>query len=162
METGAQGVDEQVARPAQYGELVAALAGAASWLYILVMQGLLLAIETVWILIIAVLLAAWTLLMRLHFSHTRLGLTIGPWRRYVELGALESVRWKMTGGWRSRGTIIVRDRDGHRVPIYVRRFKRSQEWGPLLLTAAIASSATIDPPVPKLLNPPILRGPGGG
>jgi hypothetical protein len=144
MEQDRQSADDQFARPAQYGELVAAVAGTLSWLYILATQGTLLAIETLWILAIVLPLGAWSLLMRLHFSDTRLGLTIGPWRRYVDLGALESVRWKMTGGWRSRGTILVLDRYGHRVPIYVGRFKRGGEWGPLLIEAAAASGATID------------------
>jgi hypothetical protein len=90
--------------------------------------------------------------MRLHFSRTRLGLTIGPWRRFVDLGALESVRWKMTGGWRSRGTILVRDRYGHRVPIYVGRFKRGGEWGPLLIEAAAANGVTIDKRVRSFLE----------
>jgi len=139
-----ESADDQVAMPAQYGELVAATAGVLSWLYILLTQGTSLAIETLWILAIVVPLGAWSLSMRLHFSRTRLGLTIGPWRRYVDLRTLESVHWKMTGGWRSRGTILVRDRYGHHVPIYVGRFKRGGEWGPLLIEAAAASGATID------------------
>ncbi len=104
--------------PAQYGELVAAVAGIVSWLYILVTQGTLLAIETLWILAIVLPLGAWALLMRLHFSRTRLGLT----------------------------------RSGHRVPIYVGRFKRGGEWGPLLIEAAAASGATIDERARSLLE----------
>jgi hypothetical protein len=140
--------------PAQYGELVAAVSGTAAWFYILATQGWRLAIETLWILAITLPLGTWTLLLRLRFSTTRLGLTVGPWRRYVDLDALESVHWKMTGGWRSRGTIIVRDRSGHRVPIYVGRFKREQEWGPLLLEAATASRAAVNAHARSLLEQP--------
>lgn len=92
------------------------------------------------------------MLMRLHFSPTRVGLTIGPWRRYADLTALESLTWKMTGGWRSQGTIFVRNRSGHRVPIYVGRFKRGREWAPLLLEAAAASGARLDEHARTLLE----------
>ncbi len=135
---------ERVAMPSEYGELVAAGAAAASWLVILVVYGPRLALQTVWILLIALPLGAWTILIRVRFSPSRLRVTIGPWSRGVDLNELESIRWKYTGGGRSQGTIFVRDRSGHRVPIYVGRFKRGEEWGPLLLHAAAASGATVD------------------
>jgi hypothetical protein len=59
----------------------------------------------------------------------------------------------MTGAWRSLGTIFVRDQHGGRVPIYVGRFSRIEEWGPLLLDAAERSHAPVDPHSRALLNP---------
>jgi hypothetical protein len=135
---------ERVATPAQYDELVAAGAGTATWLGILVHYGPRFALETVFILAICLPLAAWTILLRLRYGRSQLRMTIGPWSRAVDLRELESIRWKMTGGWRSEGTIFVRDRSGRQVPIYVGRFKRREEWGPLLLQAAAASGARVD------------------
>lgn len=89
-------------------------------------------------------LGAWTLLMRLRFSADSLSMTVGPLRRTVDLSSLESVSWKMTGTWRSKGTIFVRDRHGQEVPIYVGRYSRSNDWGPLLLDAARRSGAHVD------------------
>lgn len=97
-----------------------------------------------WILLIAVPLGAWTLLMRLRYRPDRLRMTVGPWRRAVDLNALDSITWKMTGTWRSQGMIFVKDRHGKRVPIYVGRFNRIEEWGPLLLDAAAATHRLID------------------
>ena len=70
----------------------------------------------------------------------------------MDLNELESIRWKYTGGWRSQGTIFVRDQSGHRVPIYVGRFKRGDEWGPLLIGPAAASGATVDATARKSWN----------
>ncbi|MGO9754929.1 MAG: hypothetical protein ACLP8S_29195 [Solirubrobacteraceae bacterium] len=50
----------------------------------------------------------------------------------------------MTGAGRSQGTIFVRDRRGGRVPIYVGRFNRVNEWGPLPLAAAERNGATLN------------------
>jgi len=136
---------ERVARPARYDELVAAGAAAASWFAILALYGPRLAFQTVWILLlIALPLGAWTILIRLRYSPSRVRLTVGPWSRAVNLNELKSIHWRYTGGWRSRGTVFVRDRSGHHVPIYVGRFKGGEEWGPLLLHAAAASGATVD------------------
>jgi hypothetical protein len=143
---------EQVARPARYDELVAAGAGTATWLGILVRGGPRFALETVFILAISLPLATWTVFIRLRFSRSQLRLTIGPWSRAANLNELESIRWKMAGGWRSEGTILVRDRSGHRVPIYVGRFKRRDEWGSLLLEAAAASGATVDATAREILE----------
>jgi hypothetical protein len=86
----------------------------------------------------------WALLMRLQLDGDRFALTIGPWRRAVDMAALESITWKMTGGGRSRGMIFVRDAHGGRVPIYVGRFSRIDQWGPRLLNAAARCGATVD------------------
>jgi hypothetical protein len=143
---------ERVAMPARYDELVAAGAGIATWLIILVHYGTRLALETVLILAISLPLAVWTISIRLRYKRSQLRVTIGPWSRAVNLNELQSVRWKLTGGWRSEGSIIVRDRSGHQVPIYVGRFKRREEWGPLLLKAAAASGATVDARSRQLLE----------
>jgi hypothetical protein len=143
---------ELVATPARYDELVAAGAGVASWLAILLFAGPRLALETVWILVIALPLGAWTILIRLRFSPSRLRVALGPWSRAVNLSELESIHWRYTGGWRSQGTISVRDRSGHKVRIYVGRFKRGEEWGPLLLQAAAASGAKVDKRAREILE----------
>jgi hypothetical protein len=135
---------EQTAKPTQFGELPAAAAFLLCWLYILIREGPILALQTWFLPVIAVLLAGWTLLMRLRFTSTRMGLTIGPWRRYVNLDSLVSVSYRRTGGWRTRGTIFLLDTAGHRVPIYVGRFNRGHEWGPLILAAASRCAASVD------------------
>jgi hypothetical protein len=135
---------ELVAKPTKFGELIPATLATGFWILWLVQQGIVFGLETSWILLITLPLGGWALLMRLRFGPEQLLMTVGPWRRGVDLGALESITWKMTGGWRSRGTIFVRDRLGGRVPIYVGRFTRIQEWGPLLLDAAARSGATVD------------------
>jgi hypothetical protein len=134
-----------IARPTSYGEVVPAAAGIVIWIYFLVTQGIYAALVASPILVIALLLGGWAILMRLHFCPSRLTLSIGPWRRNASLDSLESISWKKSGGWRSRGTIYVRDRDGGLVPIYVGRFGRRDEWGPLLLETAVSTGARVDP-----------------
>lgn len=145
-------MSDQVARPATYGEIPAATVGIAIPLYFLITQGLGPALEVSPLAVIGLLLGAWTVLMRLRFSPTELTLTIGPWRRSVDLQALESIHWKMTGGWLSRGTIYLGDRRGGRVPIWVGRFKRRDEWAPLLLQAAARTDAVVDSRARELLD----------
>jgi hypothetical protein len=144
---------EQVATPARYGELLAAGAGGATWLAILVVNGPRLALQTVWLLVIALGLGAWITMRRLRFSRARLRSTLGPWSRDVDLNQLESIRWKdNTIGYGARGTVFVRDRAGHRVPVEIGRFKRGEEWGPLLLQAAAACGATVDEASSEILG----------
>lgn len=135
---------EGVAGPAQFDELVPAAVVLAFWAVILAKEGWSPFLATSWMLLIALPLASWTLLMRLRYSPTRLRRTIGPWRSEVDLTALQSITWKMTGGWRSQGMIFVRDRHGGRVGIYVGRFTKLDEWGPLLLDAAERSGGDVD------------------
>jgi len=130
----------------------AAVSGVAIWIYFLVAQGFVAAAEVSPILLIGLGLGAWTLLMRVRFSDTTIAMTIGPWRRTADLTTLESITWKMTGGWRSQGTIFVRDRLHHRVPIYVGRFKRVDEWSRVLLDAATRTGAAVDEAACKLLE----------
>jgi hypothetical protein len=97
---------------------------------------------------------------RLRFSRTRLRTTFGPWSRDVDLNQLESIRWKdNTIGYGAQGTIFVRDRSGHRVPIEIGRFRRGEEWGPLLLEAAEACGATVDEPSREILEARSARAP---
>jgi hypothetical protein len=133
-----------VAKPTKFGETPAAVSCCVIWLVCLFGEGPMAGLETAWLLLIAVPLGAWTLLMRLRLDTGRLWMTVGPWRRSVDLHRLTSVRWKMTGGGRSRGTIFVTDATRARVPIYVGRYTRLEEWGPLLLTAAASCGALVD------------------
>jgi hypothetical protein len=135
---------ERVAMPTKFGEMPAATAGVIIWVLVLVQEGWLVGLEYSWLLLLGLLLGGWTLLMRLRYGPDRLRRTIGPWRCQVDLTALESVTWRMTGGRRSQGTIFVRDRYGGCVPIYVGRFNHTEEWGPLLLNAAAHCDAPVD------------------
>jgi hypothetical protein len=137
-------VNEGVAGPTRFGELIPACGVIVVWLTLMLPQGMTVALESAWLLAIGLLLAGWTLLMRLRYDLESLAMTLGPWRRSVTLTNLESVTWKRTGGGRSRGTIYVRDRAGHAAPIYVGRFKGRQEWGPLILSAADRCHAPVD------------------
>jgi hypothetical protein len=135
---------ERVAGPTQFGELVPATVGLTLWFGILGTEGVTVGLKYSWILLIAFGLGGWALLMRLRYSPERFRRTIGPWRSEVDLTALQSIGWKMTGGWRSQGMIFVRDRRGGQVGIYVGRFNKINEWGPLLLQAAERSGADVD------------------
>lgn len=150
---GYEGSSDQMAGPTQFGELPAVLSLVGIWVYFLLAHGAVTALEASPFLLIGLGLGTWTLGMRLRFGPHRLMVSIGPWRRGVDLEALESIRWKKTGGGRSRGTIFVTDRHGGRVPIYVGRFARSDEWGPLLLDAAARTNATVDTHARHLLEP---------
>jgi hypothetical protein len=145
--------NELVAKPtpsAQVGGMLAAAVFVGLWTAYLTVQGPVVALEAIWLLILGVPLGAWCLLMRLRFGRGRLLLTVGPWRRGVDLEALERIRWKAAR--RPRGAILVWDRHGGRVPIYVGRFTRIEEWGPLLLDAARRSGATVDSQSRQLLE----------
>jgi hypothetical protein len=144
MRSGSDASKEITAKPTEFGEVMAATAGILVWLEQLIARGPAAALETSWILLIALLLGAWALLMRLRLDGERFAMTIGPWRRGVDVTALQSIAWKMTGGGRSRGTIFVHDQRGGRVPIYVGRFTGIDEWGPRLLDAAARCGATVD------------------
>ena len=143
---------EQVARPSEFGEMPAAISGIAIWIYFLVAQGFTAAAEVSPLLLIGLILGAWTLLMRVRFDDATIAMTIGPWRRAADLGSLDSITWKMTGGWRSQGTIFVHDKQEHRVPIYVGRFKRVDEWSRVLLDAAARTGATVDASAREVLT----------
>jgi len=143
---------EQVAAPARYNELIAAAAGVATWIGVLILSGPQVAVPSTWLLLVAGGLGAWTLMRRVRFSRSRLRVTLGPWSREVDLRQLESIHWKEGSGPLSQGTIFVRDRSGHRVPIEIGRFRRGEEWGPLLLEAAVACGATVDEPSREILE----------
>ena len=151
---------EQVARPARYNELIAAGVGAAAWIGVLISSGPQVALPSIWLLLIALGLGAWTLMRQLRFSRVRLRVTLGPWSREVDLNQLDSIHWKdNTYGIGAQGTVYVRDRSGRRVPIEVGRFKRGEEWGPLLLQAAAASGAKVDAHSRKILEARSARAP---
>lgn len=137
--------EERVAMPARYSNLIASGAAAVMWVGLLLANGPMFALQVSWILLLGLIVAAWTLLPRLRFSRLRLRVTFGPWSRDVNLGQLESIRWKdNTYGYGAQGTLNVRDRSGRRLRIAVGSFKRTEEWAPLLLEAAAASGAKID------------------
>jgi hypothetical protein len=133
-----------VGRPTEFGELVPATLVVLCWLVMLIADGVAYALQMSWILLLGLPLGAWALLMRLQLDPDRLWMTVGPWRRWVDLAAIESVKWKMTGAGRSRGMIFIRDRMGRRVPIYVGRFTGIEEWGPVILDAATRTGANVD------------------
>jgi hypothetical protein len=141
-----------VATPGRYPELIAAGGGVALWIALLVTNGPLFALEATWLLLLASVVGAWATMRRLRFSRSRLRVTLGPWSREVDLRQLESIHWKEGNAPLSQGTLYVRDRSGRRVPIEVARFKRGQEWGPLLLEAAAAIGAVVDEHARKILE----------
>ena len=143
---------ELVAKQTEFGEMLPAALGGAIWLYFLLFQGVWAAFETIYLLLIAVPLASWTLSMRLWMGSGALVYSTWPWRRTVDLTAIESVTWKRTGGGLSRGAIYVRDRNGGRVPIYVGRLSHWCEWAPRLLEAAARSHAQVDETSRRLLE----------
>jgi hypothetical protein len=131
------------ARPTEFGELVPAIGMIVGWLIVL-SQSVSLAIVNAWLLVLGVLLVAWTVSMRLHYTQDQITVSLGPWRRSADLTKLVSVTWKKTGGGRSRGTIRVRDDAGRVVPIYIDRFDEREVWGPRILWAADKCNATVD------------------
>jgi len=154
---------ERVAAPARYNELIAAAAAAATWIGVLILSGPQVAVPSTWLLVVAAGLGAWTLMRRLRFSRSLLRVTLGPRSRAVDLRQLESIRWKdNTYGLWAQGTIYVRDRSGHRVPIEIGRFKRAEEWGPLLLQAAAACGAEVDGPSREILEVRSAQAPESG
>jgi hypothetical protein len=141
---------ELVAKPTQFREMVAATVFVGLWLAYLIVQGPVTALEGIWLLLLGVLVGAWCLLMRLRFGHGTLLFTVGLWHREVDLDALESIRRK--SALVGVDKMLVKDRHGGRVPIYVGRFTGIEEWGPLLLDAAGRSNAQVDPQSRHLLE----------
>jgi hypothetical protein len=88
---------EQVATPARYSELIAAGAGVVLWIVLLITKGPVFGLETIWLLLVALGIGAWTIMRRLRFSHSQLRITLGPWSRGVNLNQLESIAWKPAG-----------------------------------------------------------------
>jgi hypothetical protein len=136
-----------VAKPIRFGELFAVGAGLILWMIMLVGGGLKIGLETAWLPAIVLPLAVWTLGMRLRltpdslsrdFSVGRIG------RRTASLPRLESIEWRRTGGVASGGTMMVRDAEGHCVPVYADRFSQRTAWGPRLLAAADRAGAQVD------------------
>jgi hypothetical protein len=85
---------ERVAKPTKFGELPAATAGVIIWLIVSFSEGPSVGLKYAWLL----LLGAWTLSMRLRYQPERLRMTIGPWRRGVDLTTLESIN--LADDWR--------------------------------------------------------------
>lgn len=142
-----------VGRQQRYYELPAAGAGVLCWAVIAGSDGLAVGLEYVWILAIALVLAAWVLRMRLLVTDAVMEFAIvGPWRRRVDLQTLRSLTWKHTGGPASKGVIVVRDDHGKRIQIPVGRLSGGEVWGQMLLEAAERSGATIDDHSKRLLE----------
>jgi hypothetical protein len=115
----------------------------AVWLGFVVAKGFAAAFPLIGLALFGVGVLVWALLTRLRFSTTRLQVTLGVWRRHVDLDALESVQWRWNGA--GSATVTVRDRWGHRVPINVTNFKPVEGWSQVLLDACTRSGARIDP-----------------
>jgi hypothetical protein len=122
---------EHVATPGRYPELIATGGGVATWIGLLILNGPLFGLETIWLLVVALGVGAWATMRRLRFSRSRLRVTLGPWSREVDLRQLESIRWKEGSAPLDQGTIHVRDRSGRRVPIEVARFQARAGVGSL-------------------------------
>ena len=135
----------QVAGPTQFGELVPVITIFVLWPIVWIRLGAQMAAGVLPFLLIGLLLGGWALLMRLHFDRDYIERTIGPFHQRVRLDALASIEHKQTGGWRSQGMLFVSDTRGHRVGIYVGRFSRAAEWSALLLDAAEATHASVQP-----------------
>src|ERR1017187_4205013 len=148
----------QVAGPTNFGELLGVIGVFVLWPIVWITSGALVAAQTSWILLIALLLGGWTLLMRLRFDRHYIERTIGPFRQCVQLDALASIEFKQTGGWRSRGMLFVADTRGHRVGIYVGRFSRAAEWSSLLLAAAETTHASVQPRARGILQRAVANG----
>jgi len=131
-----------VAKPTFLGPLVPATTGVIIWIAILATEGLTVGLKYSWLLLLAISLGLWTALPRLHYAPTRLDLTIGPWRRTVDLAELQSIQWKPVRG--TEGKILVSDDRGGRVGIYFGRFTDVDEWQPLLLESAARCGAKVD------------------
>ena len=136
-----------IAKPIRFGELFAVGAGLILWTIMLVGGGSSIGLETAWLPALVLPLGIWTLGMRLRltpdtvsrdFSVGRIG------RRTASLPRLESIEWRHTGRGASRGTMMVKDADGHCVPVYVGRFSEGSVWGPRLLAAADRAGARVD------------------
>jgi hypothetical protein len=134
-----------VGRQQRFFEIPADAGLVLVWVVVALSEGLPVGLKYVWVLAIGLLHGTWVLRMRLQLRGGTLELPlVGPWRRSVDLDSLESIRWRHTGGAASKGTMFVRDRTGHRVPVYVGRFNGGEVWGKLLLDGAARSGATID------------------
>jgi hypothetical protein len=121
-------------RQQRFFEIPADAALVVVWVAIAFSEGLSVGLRYGWVLAIGLVHGTWVLRMRLQLRGRRLELPlVGPWRRAVDLDSLES-----------KGTMLVRDRTGRRVPIYVGRFTGSEVWSKILLEAAERSGAMID------------------
>lgn len=151
--TGDKSKSVVLGKQQRFFEMPAVIASFAIWAVIVGSDGLLVGLKYIWVLAIGLVLGTWVLRMRLRLRGSTFELAVvGPWRRAVDLDSLESIRWKHTGGPASKGTIFVRDRTGHRVPVYVGRFSGGEVWGKILLEAAARGGATIDDHSRRLLE----------
>jgi hypothetical protein len=152
----------QVAGPTEFGELVPVITVwvllPIAWIRLgaEMVAGLLPVLVP--LLVIGLLLGGWALLMRLRFDRDHIERTIGPFRQRVRLDALASIKFKQTGGWRSQGMLFVSDTQGHKVGIYVGRFTRAAEWSALLLDAATATHASVQPQAHDILQRAVANG----
>jgi hypothetical protein len=133
-----------VAKPTFLGPLLPSTVGVIIWVTIVATEGSTVGLKYSWLLLLAVSLGLWTVLPRLHYWSTRLELTIGPWRRTVDLAQLQHIKWEAVRGAGNRGRIVVSDNAGGRVGIYVGRFTEADKWGPLLLESAARCGAKVD------------------
>ena len=132
-------------RFAYFGTVPASVAGAACWAAILISDGPLDGLKYSWLLAIATYLALPPLLAKLRLDGSILRMTvIGPWRQSVDLLAMDTIRWRRTGGPASRGSMFIRDDRGGKVRIGVGDFTGVDTWGPLILSSAEKCRASVD------------------
>ena len=152
----------EVAGPTEFGELVPVIAVFVlvpiAWIRLGAQMAAGLLPVLIPLLVIGLLLGGWALLMRLRFDRDYIERTIGPWRQRARLDSLASIEFKQTGTWRSQGMLFVSDTQGHKVGIYVGRFTRAAEWSALLLDAAAARHASVQPRARGILQRAVANG----
>ena len=147
-----------MAGPTEFGELVPVITLFVLWPIGWIRLGAQESAVLLPFLFASLFLGGWALLMRLRFDRDFIERTIGPFRQRVQLDALASIEFKQTGTWRSQGMLFVADTRGHRVGIYVGRFSRAGEWSALLLAAAEATHASVQPRARGILQRAVADG----
>jgi hypothetical protein len=144
----------EIAKPRAYGEIPAGLAGLFFVIFYvketfsspLLAQIVLLPLGILGT--AALLLGIRSIIIRLYFNDTMLGISTGPFRRSIDLTRLAEVGYR-----RSHYTnfYLLRCSDGSHLSVQGTRFLRDDEWKSLILRSAHASGAKIDSKAEKSL-----------